>query len=139
MCFRKQRNISRAPAAVHSIIAAEHMQRCAGICVCSKCGSSAASLPALQLGQHRPATERGREQESRESRHRMEAALVAEGFHSEELLSSPLFFQRKTQHYRPTPRKKFACGALKMPVFSGGRRCAARIGYPGVDYHPRHL
>ena len=50
---------------LHSNSAAEHMQRCAGICVCSKCGSSAASLPALQLGQDRPATERGREKESR--------------------------------------------------------------------------
>ena len=58
MCFRKQRNISRAPAAVHSNIAAEHMQRCAGICVCCKCGSSAASLPALQLGQHAAAAVR---------------------------------------------------------------------------------
>ena len=106
---------------LHSNIAAEYMQRCAGICVCSKCGSSAASLPALQLGQHRPATERGREQEeSRESRHRMEAALVAEGFHSEELLSPPLFSQRKPQHSRPTPRKKIACGALKCQFSQGG-------------------
>ena len=37
------------------------------------------------------------------------------------------------------PRKKIACGALKTAKFLRGRRCAARIGYPGGIYHPRHL
>ena len=124
---------------LHSNIAAEHMQRCAGICVCCKCSSSAASLPALQLEQHRLAQERGREQESRESRHRMEAALVAEGFHSEELLSSPPIFLKENGHYRPSPPQKNRLRRSQKASFPRGRRCAARIGYPGLDYHPCQL
>ena len=72
----------------------------------------------------------------------MEAALVAEGFHSEGLLSSPLappIFLKENGHYRLSPSQKIACGALKTANFLRGRRCAARTGYPGVDYHPRQL
>ena len=139
MCFCKQRNISRAPAAVAQ-------QHCSGIyaalrrhlCLlqvrqqCCKLASFAARAAQASTRER----QRAREQRSRASHG---SSTRCRGLFTVKNCCPPPIFPKENGHDRPSPLKKIACGALKMPGFSGGRRCAARIGYPGGIYHPRHL
>ena len=47
------------------------------------------------------------------------------------LLSPPIKIQRKITFFTSRGRKKSPAAPLKTPRFYGGRRCAAKIGYPG--------
>ena len=105
--------------------------------------SIAAVLRAHQLcslSSHRPAQERaskraeeaGASQES--STALQDAALCG-------ILLSPSLLSKENDHFCPSFHQKIACGAPKNASspcpYPGGGRCAARIGYPLPDYHPR--
>ena len=108
------------------------MQRCAGICVCSKCGSSAASLPALLLGQDRPATERGREKESRGEQSIAWKQLSLQRAFTVKVCCPPPYFSKGKWALPALPlAKKLPAALSKRPNFLRGRRCSAIIGYPG--------
>ena len=75
---------------------------------CRKCcGSSAASLPALQLEQHRPAQEGGREQESRgEQSIAWKQLSLQRAFTVKICCPPPPIFLKENGHYRLSPSQK---------------------------------
>jgi len=88
---------------------------------CKCCGSSAASLPALQLEQYRPAQERGRGQESRGEQSIAWKQLSLQSAFTVKVCCPPPYFSKGKWALPALPLAKKSPAALsKRPIFLGG-------------------